>query len=176
VASPPKNTVTSESSPSGSRLLSFLSWEATANQHVTTEGRELAILESCGDPDNLHPPPPKRRLSLIDPQQMWSQPYLPARASGTSIRNSFSVPSARTLWSSHNPLIVGTLDPNPDTDNDDTPLDIANFPPGTAVTPAQVSRLFPGDIHKICFGPNYRNCTHLPTNHPDNWIIPFSEE
>jgi hypothetical protein len=31
-ASPPKNTVTSESSPSGSRLLSFLSREATTNQ------------------------------------------------------------------------------------------------------------------------------------------------
>jgi hypothetical protein len=107
---------------------------------------------------------------------MWSQAYSPARVSGTSRRNSFSGPSARTLWSSHNPLVFGTLDPNPDNDNDDSPLDIANFPPGTAVTPAQVRRLFPGDIHKISFGPNYRNCAHLPTNHPDNWIIPFSSE
>jgi hypothetical protein len=176
VSSPSKNTVTSESSPSGSRLLSFLSREATANRQVASEGRELAISESGGDPDNLLPPPPKRRLSLIDPQHMWSQPYSPARASSTSRRNSFSGPSARSLWSSHNPLVFGTLDLNPDTDSDNTPLDIANFPPGTAVTPAQVRRLFPGDIHKISFGPNYRNCAHLPTNHPDNWIIPYPEE
>jgi hypothetical protein len=96
--------------------------------------------------------------------------------SSTSRRNKFSGPSARTSWNSHNPLVFGTLDPNPDNDNDDTPLDIANFPPGTAVTPAQVRRLFPGDIHKISFGPYFSNCAHLEANHPDNWIIAYPEE
>jgi hypothetical protein len=134
VASPP-NIISSEASQSGSRLLSSLSRDTTANQPATAEGRQFATLESGENPKNTIPPMQIRRLRFVDPQHMWSQPYFPARVSSTSRRNKFSGPSARTLWNSHNPIVF-TLDPNPDNDNDDTPLDIANFPPGTAVTPA----------------------------------------
>jgi hypothetical protein len=75
----PQKIITSESSPSGSRLLSFMSRKRTANQSPTSEGLKLAILEASGDPANTISPPPRRRLSFIDPQHIWSQPYSPAR-------------------------------------------------------------------------------------------------